>query len=104
MEPQYFDKTIAHNRPDKISYRYHVFDRHRFSSSAQTVENVERKVYQVPRCRDQSKKNMKKESSVRSLNHNIGRGDSTQVFFDYSTKAQPSSTYLYTAIEDCCTQ
>jgi len=83
MEPQYFDKTTAHNRPDKISYRYHIFGRHRFSSSAQTVENVEGKVYQVPRSRNQSKKNMETESSVRRLNHNIGRGNSTQVFFDY---------------------
>ena len=51
MEPQYFDKTIAHNHRDKISYRYHVFDRHRFSSSVQNVKKVERKVYQVPRSR-----------------------------------------------------
>jgi hypothetical protein len=104
MEPQYFDKTISHYRPDKISYRYYVFDRRLFSSSAQTVKNVERKVYQVPRSRNQSKKNMEAENSVRRLNYNIGRGNSTQVFFDYSTKARPSPTYLYTAIEDCYMQ
>ena len=51
MEPQYFDKTIAHRHPDKISYRYHVFDGHHFSSSVENVKNVERKVYQVPRSR-----------------------------------------------------
>jgi len=47
---------------------------------------------------------MEAESSVRRLNHNIGRGNSTQVFFDYSTKARTSSTEIYTAIGDCYAQ
>jgi len=62
---------------------------------------VEREVYQLPKSRNQSKKNMGAESSVRRLNHNIGRVNSTQASFDYLTKARPSSTYLETAIDDC---
>jgi hypothetical protein len=65
---------------------------------------VERKVYQVRRSCNQSKKNIEAERSVRRLNRNIGRGSSIQVFFDYSTKARPSSTYVYTAVEDCYAQ